>query len=318
MPYSPQGLSRRSLLKSGGALAVASFGLQACSPNGGRYTVANDRSTEASFLTEAELLSLSALADRLIPAGIGPGGSATGCADAINILLSAFAFDPPMIFAGGPFSDRGDAAENDFLNFLPLDRYEETAWRLKIEGSQGRPELEFNGPVVGWQRVYQEGLARLNERAAALGFADFASMPAPAQELLMRDSQDLQISQLIDVAFMHCLDAMYGAPEYGGNKDLAAWDFTSYDGDVQPRGYTAEQVTTPDNPGLFDVFLPGSNLPLAPLLPVLDAAQSAQVIQAMQALLFSHSAEMSLGMMLDSQGSWQRVQTIVSGWQGRA
>lgn len=318
MKSSPSGFSRRALLKRSGALAVASFGLQACQPSGGRYTVASDRANQAQFLDDAQMATLRALADRLIPAGIGPGGGASGCAEAINMLLSAFVFDPPMIFAGGPFSDRGGAAENDFLNFLPLDRYEETAWRLKIEGSLGRLEREFNGPVPGWQTTYQDGLARLNERAASLGFADFAAMPAPAQELLMRDGQDLQISQLIDVAFMHCLDAMYGAPEYGGNKDLAAWDFTNYDGDVQPRGYTAEQVTTPDNPGLFDVFLPGSNLPLAPLLPVLDTAQSAQVIQAMQALLLSHSAEISLGMMLDSQGSWQRVQRMVQSWQGGA
>ena len=43
---------------------------------------------------------------------------------------------------------------------------EELAWRTRIEGSQGLPEREFNGPVVGLQQRYRDGLA-------ALG-ADFA------------------------------------------------------------------------------------------------------------------------------------------------
>ena len=32
---------------------------------------------------------------------------------------------------------------------------------MRLEGSMGRPEREFNGPVVGLQERYREGLAAL-------------------------------------------------------------------------------------------------------------------------------------------------------------
>ncbi len=51
---------------------------------------------------------------------------------------------------------------------MPLGRKEELAWRTRIEGSLGRPEREFNGPVVGWQQQYREGLATLGADFVAL------------------------------------------------------------------------------------------------------------------------------------------------------
>ena len=45
---------------------------------------------------------------------------------------------------------------------------QELAWRTRIEGSERRAEREFNGPVVGLQQLYREGIA-------ALG-ADFADL----------------------------------------------------------------------------------------------------------------------------------------------
>ncbi|HET8960052.1 hypothetical protein, partial [Nocardioides sp.] len=49
-----------------------------------------------------------------------------------------------------------------------------------------------------------------------------------------------------DLAVPHTLQFMYGAPEYGGNRDLVGWTTTDFEGDVQPRGYTDEQVTDPE------------------------------------------------------------------------
>ena len=34
----------------------------------------------------------------------------------------------------------------------------------------------------------------------------------------------------------HCCEGMYGAPEYGGNRDGVGWSYLGRDGDVQPRG----------------------------------------------------------------------------------
>jgi len=89
------------------------------------------------FLTTDELRTLDAACARLIPPlDDHPGASALGAADYIDGLLGAFTFEPPRIFAGGPYSGRwgGDAS---FDNWLPLGPMQELAWRTRIEGSNG-------------------------------------------------------------------------------------------------------------------------------------------------------------------------------------
>lgn len=113
-----------------------------------------------AFLTADEYRVLTRACDRLIPPlDAHPGGAALGVAEYIDTLLGAFAFDPPRIWAGGPYSGRagGDAS---FDQFMALSRVEELAWRTRIEGSRGIAEREFNGPVVGWQAQYRAGLDR--------------------------------------------------------------------------------------------------------------------------------------------------------------
>jgi len=181
------------------------------------------------FFTADEHAVIAAACDRLIPPTDGhPGGRALGCADYIDGLLDAFAVDPPRIWAGGPFSGRagGEAA---FARFLPLTRVEELAWRTRIEGSQGRAEREFNGPVRGWQAAYREGLA-------ALG-TDFAALDITAQDARLAD-----VSEFRALLYQHACEGAYGAPEYGGNRDLAGWRAIGYPGDVQPRGFPDAEV----------------------------------------------------------------------------
>ena len=43
----------------------------------------------------------------------------------------------------------------------------------------------------------------------------------------------------------HCCEGTYGAPEYGGNRDSVGWPYLGRAGDVQPRGYTDEEVSDP-------------------------------------------------------------------------
>ena len=255
-----QGLTRRTLLRDGSLATLAVF---AAGPVAGlgEVTVALARSGTA-FLSEGELVTLRALVDRFIPGppeDPDPGAVEAGCAEAIDALLGAFAVDPPRIYAGAPFSDRAGSTVNRFADFLRLDDYEEMAWRLRIEGSGGHPELEFNGPVPGWQRVYRDGLAALD--AAAGG--NFAGLPGAARDLVLRDSGDGATAALIDIAWPHTWQLMYGAPEYGGNRDLVSWRYTNYAGDVQPRGWTREQVERPDggvSRGLEDAPIPPERL----------------------------------------------------------
>jgi hypothetical protein len=182
------------------------------------------------FFTPEEYAKVEAAADRLIPPlDAHPGGSALGVADYIDNLLGAFTFDPPLIFAGGPFSGRF-GGEASFANFMPLSRHEELAWRTRIEGSQGLPEREFNGPVRGWQEIYRDGLAQLGD--------DFCLVDGEEQ-----DRRLLATRRFRGVLYQHACEGAYGAPEYGGNRDLAGWRAIEWNGDVQPRGYTDEEVS---------------------------------------------------------------------------
>jgi len=193
----------------------------------------NPSSTEASglrFLSADEHAVVGAAADVLIPPlDEHPGAAALGAAAYIDTLLGAFTFDPPRIWAGGPFSGRAGGAAS-FERFLPLGRKEELAWRTRIEGSRGIPEREFNGPVVGWQEQYRVGIA-------ALG-TDFLDVSAADREARLRSTPDF--ARLL---YVHACEGCYGAPEYGGNRDLRGWTAIQFEGDVQPRGYTAEEVT---------------------------------------------------------------------------
>src|SRR5205085_6087361 len=85
-----------------------------------------------------------------------------------------------------------------------------------------------------------DGLKHLDDKAGG----DFASVPGPAQDVLLEDQSDSDLQDFLGVAFEHCIEFMYGPPEYGGNKGLAGWLYTNWPGDRQPRGYTAEEVST--------------------------------------------------------------------------
>jgi len=183
-----------------------------------------------AWLTPQQYGVVEAACERLIPAADAhPGARALGVADYIDGLLGAFAVDPPRIWAGGPFSGRagGEAA---FDRFLPLSPLEDRAWRTRIEGSRGIPEREFNGPVTGWQERYVEGIA-------ALG-ADYAALPAEEQ-----DARLDAVPEFKALLYQHACEGAYAAPEYGGNRDAAAWQAVQFPGDVQPRGYTDEEVS---------------------------------------------------------------------------
>ena len=270
-----QPITRRVVLKGSGGMmltALVPVSLTACgggsgslgSGSGGAAAGAGNGSSSpptptqpVSFLSDAELVTLRAAVDRFIPGqpeDADPGAVVACCAEAISLFLGAFLTDPPFIYAGGPFSDRGGAPQNDFLEFIDLDVYEETAWRLLIEGSQGRPELEFNGPVIGAQQIYRDGLAQLDNRAGG----SFANASAVQRDQILNDTGDAVVQAFVDIAYPDTLEFMYGPPEYGGNKNLVGWNANSFDGDVHPRGYTDDQVINADNPGLLDFLLPDS------------------------------------------------------------
>ncbi len=184
------------------------------------------------WLTDEEFHVLSTACERLIPASEdGPGAMEAGVPDYIDGLLGAFSFDPPRIWAGGPTSGRHGGAP-DFNRFHRLSGLDELAWRMRIEGSCGRPEREFNGPVIGLQQLYREGLAALGP--------DFVELPPAEQVARLRAERGFT-----ELLYGHACEGMYGAPEYGGNRGGSGWLAIGFDGDVQPRGWTDAEVARP-------------------------------------------------------------------------
>src|SRR5689334_11496589 len=114
MRRDPALLGRRDVLRGlgvGALVAVASPARLLAA----RRT-ASDVGSGGIFLATDELDTLRAVTARLLP---GPpddadaGALEAGCAEAIDALLGAFTFDPPLIHAGGPFSDRAGATHDD-------------------------------------------------------------------------------------------------------------------------------------------------------------------------------------------------------------
>jgi hypothetical protein len=240
-------VGRRGFLKGAGALGL--FALADPMRLGRALAAAPPAGAPGRFLDAHELDTLRAVVNRLIPGppdDPSPGALEAGCAEAIDLLLGAFAVDPPLIHAGGPFSDRNGSATDDFASFVPLDAHAELGWRIRLEGSKGLPEREFAGPVVGLQQVYRDGLAHLDVRAREFALArpgDFATALAPVQILILSDLTDGAVQSFVGAAMANTIEAMYGPPEYGGNRGLAGWAYTGWPGDTQPRGFTAAEVS---------------------------------------------------------------------------
>lgn len=171
------------------------------------------------WLSDDQHRTLAAALDTVLPGdAASPGAGRAGGADYVDGLLGAFTWDPPRIWAGGPFSGRhgGDAGYDRFLELGP---WEAQAWRTRI---------------AGWQRAYAAGLASLGDDFADLAHDDRADRLSAMTSGAFRD-----------LLFEHACESLYGDPVYGGNRDGVAWRAIDFRGDSQPVGYTDAEVTAP-------------------------------------------------------------------------
>jgi hypothetical protein len=182
------------------------------------------------WLNAQEMEVLEAVVDRLIPADDSPGAFEAGAAEYIDGLLGAFLVDPPRIWAGGPTSGRHGGVAG-YAEFHRLTKLDELAWRTRIEGSLGIPEREFNGPVVGLQEIYRNGLADLG--------SDFCAIEPSERDARLRLRENAAFRHVV---FQHACEGTYGPPEYGGNRELSGWRSIGFEGDIQPRGWTDAEV----------------------------------------------------------------------------
>jgi len=233
-----RGLSRRQFLKAGAAgtvLLAAGLSLEAC----------DEAAPPVRFFSAHDGDTLAAAAERILPAGAD-----TGVAGYIERLLTAFDYDPPRIFAGGPFSGRlpypdnsagrpaNDRPADAFERFLPLTRVQQIAWRARIYGSASVPGGGYNDAVLGatkgWRATYQEGLAALDTRSRDLFGKRFVALGPDDQDQALAAVGGEFTATLTE----HMVEALFAAPEYGANRELLGWTMARFEGDSQPLGYS--------------------------------------------------------------------------------
>jgi hypothetical protein len=130
----------------------------------------------------------------------------------------------PLIFAGGPWSNRHTSGPDLMASFIALDPVSSIAWRDRL---------------AGWQRQYTSGIATLDKLAGG----DFTKAAPADQDKILAQSE---ASTFLSLLFEHTIEGMYSNPEYGGNRGLAGWKDIDYPGDIQPLGYTSDEVERSD------------------------------------------------------------------------
>jgi gluconate 2-dehydrogenase gamma chain len=180
-----------------------------------------------------ELATLRALTARLVPGppeDPDPGALEAGAAEAIARLLAAFDEPEPPIHAA-----RGGG-------FIPLDSVAELGWRMRIEGLASR---------------ICDGLASLDRQARERCGDAFARASASDQDAVLDEPE---LAEFVELVLMLTLDAVYGSPSYGGNRNEVGWRPLGWPGFTQPHGFTPEQVSQPDGGVMapLDAELPGA------------------------------------------------------------
>ena len=192
-----------------------------------------DQEEAPRFLSEEELRVLRAVCDRLVPEDDTPGAlerwvcpsTSTGCWARFSSTRRAS--------GPGARPRAATAGTAAFARFHRLTALDELAWRTRIEGSRGIPEREFNGPVEG-------------SAGARTGRASPRSAPTSATSPPTSKTSGCGPSAgFTALVYEHCCEGMYGAPEYGGNRDGVGWEAIEYPGDVQPRGCSDAEVAGP-------------------------------------------------------------------------
>ena len=162
--------------------------------------------------------------------GEGPGAREADVTGYIDTMLGALQGPAPMIFAGGPWSNRHTSGPDLMDRFVPLDPVAAIAWRKRL---------------AGWQQQYTKGIEALDKLAGG----DFTKATAGHQDKILAGQS---VSTFTALLFEHTIEGLYAAPEYGGNRGLVGWKDISFPGDIQPRGYTSDEVERSDGPDPVD------------------------------------------------------------------
>jgi hypothetical protein len=232
-----RGVRRRTVI---GALpvAVASaavLGTEGCTPSASSTSQQTSR-----FFTSHQAAVVEAATARIAPgpfddlAEAGHPGAreadVTGYIDSMLSALGALDGAEPLIFAGGPWSNRHTSGPDLMARFGALDPVARIAWRERL---------------AAWQDQYRTGIATLDKLAGG----DFTKASHSKQDKILAGSG---ASAFLPLLFEHTIEGLYAAPEYGGNRGLVGWKDIDFPGDIQPRGYTPDEVSQSDGPDPVD------------------------------------------------------------------
>jgi hypothetical protein len=153
-----------------------------------------------------------------------PGAREADVTSYIDTTLAALQDNPPMVFAGGPYSNRHTSGPDLMARFTTLDPIAKIAWRKRL---------------TKWRSQYQDGIKALDKLAGG----DFTKATPDKQDKILATAS---VSTFTSLLFEHTIEGLYGAPEYGGNRAQSGWQEIGFPGDIQPRGYTPAEVERSD------------------------------------------------------------------------
>jgi gluconate 2-dehydrogenase gamma chain len=153
-----------------------------------------------------------------------PGAREAGVTGYIDTMLAALEDNPPKVFADGPWSSRHTSGPGPMAGFAALDPVAKIAWGRRL---------------ATWRSQYQAGIEALDKLAGG----DFTKATKDNQDKILATQS---VSVFTALLFEHTIEGLYGAPEYGGNRGRSGWQEIGFPGDVQPRGYTADEVERSD------------------------------------------------------------------------
>jgi hypothetical protein len=215
-----------------GALPIAVASAAVLGAEGCTSSASSARSLR--FFTAGQAAVVEAATARIAPGPTDDPGEAghpgareadvTGYIDSMLGALGALDGAAPLVFAGGPWSNRHTSGPDLMAYFVALDPVAKIAWRRRL---------------TGWQQQYRQGVADLDKLAGG----DFTKASHAKQDKILVMPA---VSDFVSLLFEHTIEGLYAAPEYGGNQGLAGWKEIGFPGDIQPRGYTADEVSRSD------------------------------------------------------------------------
>lgn len=155
-----------------------------------------------------------------------PGAREADVVRYIDRLLAALDHRPPLLFAGGPWSDRAGGTVNHTARFTALSPPQRFGWQRRL---------------TAWREEYRTGIELLDR----LADKPFELTDAVERDRVLRHEHAVPFR---DTLFDHAVEGMYALPEYGGNRALVGWHDIAFRGDNLPDGYAARRVSQSDGP----------------------------------------------------------------------